>query len=695
MELWSSKLLGNFASAHDAVVLRASETSAPIRWFRDTFPRWEGSAKAHQSSNTKPRSLRDLQRCSHLMGTSGITNPNVDGTFPSCLLLQTQRWWRTFSTTPRVAKRCLHEGRTIFSTMQRDRRCIFAHLPNSKMRDALLAHDSKILHLFCNHFTRAHRIQCVLASRENVCRATLLHYSLVDKKSKYVRRTNCRCTFQSWMRTKNTTSSRKPSHVNVFQLKPNIFLRTMKHNDETVWTLELLACIPVGKTGNALALTRLWCSRFNCSWTLTKILSETHNTNSSSKVFSAKEQRFLHCSVVSWSSFLKLFHGRHMKYNLVCSGLNEPWNSGTWCRMSAFPRCGKKKTNLISTRKDVAWHAFFDKTREIRQKCGCTEVVSLDAASWLWFVLALFKEVLCEPCLCVVPHIRFCLANNGLAKPSFSPTFCSTSFSPPFPSIFTSVLVRHGWAAIIFENGGSVLHRGDGRSLEWPEAETALFVLKKTASEATKIPGLPFYVCSFSSRVVNYMGMLTCPGFMRYVLDLQEDDFESTVTLVHSRFSTKTFPAWCGVSWSSASLLRLPTGPRSSFLFVVGRLMNLRIHKGWAAQVIKNLSRHKLVNWRIQTSKACIHFSNPECFTVLSSKHPSTSLASYLPGCNLFHRLLSWCDDTSPPSTAHVHRAKFLTFVGGPSLSVSLSLSLSSFSPPNDLIFSYPLQALT
>ena len=111
---------------------------------------------------------------------------------------------------------------------------------------------------------------------------------------------------------------------------------------------------------------------------------------------------------LSWSSFLQLFHGRHMKNNLVCSGLNEPSNPGTWCQISTFPRCGweKRHTNFISARKDVVWHAFFDRTREIRPNCGCTEIVSLDAASWHWVVLALVDEILCESCLCVMPHIR-------------------------------------------------------------------------------------------------------------------------------------------------------------------------------------------------------------------------------------------------------------------------------------------------
>ncbi|CAJ1373522.1 unnamed protein product, partial [Effrenium voratum] len=75
--------------------------------------------------------------------------------------------------------------------------------------------------------------------------------------------------------------------------------------------------------------------------------------------------------------------------------------------------------------------------------------------------------------------------------------------------------------------------------------EAALFVLRKRAANlASQQPGLPFYVCSLSPRVINYKGMLTCPGLVRYFVDLQEDDFESHVALVHSRFSTNTFPAW-------------------------------------------------------------------------------------------------------------------------------------------------------
>ena len=249
--------------------------------------------------------------------------------------------------------------------------------------------------------------------------------------------------------------------------------------------------------------------------------------------------------------------------------------------------------------------------------------------------------------------------------------------------------------------------------------EAAFFVLKKTAAnEAAKIPGVPFYVCSLSSRVVNYKGMLTCPGLLRSFPDLQEDDSE--VTLVHSRFSTNSSSAWCGVSWSSASLLWLPTGTsgnavgsngqewrgtvgqqgerRTSSCLVRSSALELRF---WCWTADESEDSQKLSstdNFEFVATQACefknsdqILFSDWECFAVLPLKHPSTSPA--------YWQDLFWTDSFSlgHDPVVHVCRATFLTFVGGPLLSVSLSLSLSlsSFSPPNDLIFSDSLYAIT
>lgn len=52
------------------------------------------------------------------------------------------------------------------------------------------------------------------------------------------------------------------------------------------------------------------------------------------------------------------------------------------------------------------------------------------------------------------------------------------------------------------------------------------------------------YVCSLSSQTVTYKGQLTPEQVMTYYKDLQEADFSSHMALVHSRFSTNTFPSW-------------------------------------------------------------------------------------------------------------------------------------------------------
>ena len=53
-----------------------------------------------------------------------------------------------------------------------------------------------------------------------------------------------------------------------------------------------------------------------------------------------------------------------------------------------------------------------------------------------------------------------------------------------------------------------------------------------------------FYFCSLSSRVIIYKGMLTPHQLYRFYPDLQDEDYESHLAMVHSRFSTNTFPSW-------------------------------------------------------------------------------------------------------------------------------------------------------
>lgn len=53
-----------------------------------------------------------------------------------------------------------------------------------------------------------------------------------------------------------------------------------------------------------------------------------------------------------------------------------------------------------------------------------------------------------------------------------------------------------------------------------------------------------FYFASLSSRTIVYKGMLTPDQVARFYLDLMDVDMRSAIALVHSRFSTNTFPSW-------------------------------------------------------------------------------------------------------------------------------------------------------
>jgi glutamate synthase domain-containing protein 2/glutamate synthase domain-containing protein 1/glutamate synthase domain-containing protein 3 len=78
--------------------------------------------------------------------------------------------------------------------------------------------------------------------------------------------------------------------------------------------------------------------------------------------------------------------------------------------------------------------------------------------------------------------------------------------------------------------------------------ERKLYVIRQRAAHT--IAGLSlseeegFYILSLSSRTVIYKGMLTTAQLAEFYPDLSEPDFASTLALVHSRFSTNTFPSW-------------------------------------------------------------------------------------------------------------------------------------------------------
>src|SRR3954462_14650741 len=68
-----------------------------------------------------------------------------------------------------------------------------------------------------------------------------------------------------------------------------------------------------------------------------------------------------------------------------------------------------------------------------------------------------------------------------------------------------------------------------------------LYGIRRVAERAA---GPELVVPSFSARTLVYKGMLTAPQLRRYYPDLADPRFASALALVHSRFSTNTFPSW-------------------------------------------------------------------------------------------------------------------------------------------------------
>ena len=76
--------------------------------------------------------------------------------------------------------------------------------------------------------------------------------------------------------------------------------------------------------------------------------------------------------------------------------------------------------------------------------------------------------------------------------------------------------------------------------------ERKLYVIRKrshTAIRATEIDSC-WYPSSLSCRTIVYKGMLMTAQVGQYYPELSDPDIESALALVHSRFSTNTFPSW-------------------------------------------------------------------------------------------------------------------------------------------------------
>ena len=77
--------------------------------------------------------------------------------------------------------------------------------------------------------------------------------------------------------------------------------------------------------------------------------------------------------------------------------------------------------------------------------------------------------------------------------------------------------------------------------------ERKLYVIRRVCEQAVAASedgGKGFYVASSSSRTINYKGMLISNQLAAFYPDLNDERCKSAMALVHSRFSTNTFPSW-------------------------------------------------------------------------------------------------------------------------------------------------------
>ncbi len=174
-----------------------------------------------------------------------------------------------------------------------------------------------------------------------------------------------------------------------------------------------------------------------------------------------------------------------------------------------------------------------------------------------------------------VPHrfLKKAAAREGIALPPDQEYGVGTIYLPPNPAerkkcekIFEDVVRTEGqkflgWRTVPTDNAllGNTAKAGEpvvrqafiARNAKIKDAEAferKLFVIRKRASQAIRYAGVPggsyFYATGLSCKTLIYKGMLMSEQVGAFYPDLADDDVETALALVHSRFSTNTFPSW-------------------------------------------------------------------------------------------------------------------------------------------------------
>ncbi|MFC7244835.1 glutamate synthase large subunit [Catellatospora aurea] len=120
----------------------------------------------------------------------------------------------------------------------------------------------------------------------------------------------------------------------------------------------------------------------------------------------------------------------------------------------------------------------------------------------------------------------------------------------------------------VFLSAHSISGPRYGEPLSGLELERVAYCVRKQTERESRERDVPLYFPSLSGRTITYKGMLTPDQLASFFPDLSDERVDSAIALVHSRFSTNTFPSW-------------PLAHPYRFIAHNGEINTIRGNKNW------------------------------------------------------------------------------------------------------------------
>jgi glutamate synthase (ferredoxin) len=193
-----------------------------------------------------------------------------------------------------------------------------------------------------------------------------------------------------------------------------------------------------------------------------------------------------------------------------------------------------------------------------RGACGCEANTGDGAGILMQIPHAFFKEVSRKDKIKLPPLGDYGVAMVFLPRDPNERRTCET--------MFENIVVEEGqkflgWRAVPTNNASlgntakasepfvqQAFIRRNPKLQDDMAFERKLYVIRKRAERAIRYGGIKgghwFYISSLSCRTLVYKGMLLTEQMDEFFPDLKNPAMESALALVHSRFSTNTFPSW-------------------------------------------------------------------------------------------------------------------------------------------------------